>query len=662
MSLESIASSSSSNGDATDPVTAHSTWDVLPALNVHAAVHTVSSCNSNVGITTAVSFDDVTLSQRWVDYAHQCNNQLPSNVPLQLWERPLHNPFYERQPQYRLTFPLLPTVSDDRDIADVVAPLPCDLEVPDRAWTSVSARVSKLLDKRDDEGERNYAIRKWRTIIQTAPKHTAIGRTLLQCIWDLHVDDQLNSTLLDVFSTKSTKTILNRANRFSHFVIWCTSKNLAPIPVQEHIVYLYLYDNNWKGPTSADSFKQSLAFAGSVVGVDGALDACQSQRIAGFCKRKFLEKRPLKQARVLTTDQVKCLENMVIGDGAEYFDLLDRIMAGHCLYILYARSRWSDGLRPNSIVIDKLEDDSGYYQADTLISKTSTTVQKKTRFLPLTGPLKGLNDVMWIDTWMKLRAQAKLKSPDGRNPLICSVTSSGQFTDRPLSASQASKWLRDILILNGYKRDNVINVSSHSLKATLLSWLAKAGVSLQVRQILGYHVTGSSQSALRYSRDELASPLRELDRVLEMIRSGQFKPDASRSGYLAPAAKVASQPSHLPRAEVRGELAAINESDVDSESDDDSESIKSRDLSDDEKLTRALPHECRESSFKKPRTLCAKAGTSYFIHVRWRTLHVSHKDDATRLGCGRNASIMYREVAFSPSFDYPKCTDCFGKP
>ena len=72
--------------------------------------------------------------------------------------------------------------------------------------------------------------------------------------------------------------------------------------------------------------------------------------------------------------------------------------------------------------------------------------------------------------------------------------------------------------------------TSRSLKATCLSWVAKAGVS---PQLLGYHVDATELSVNTYSRDLLAPPLRELVRVLSLIVSGAFSPHTTRSGYFA---------------------------------------------------------------------------------------------------------------------------------
>ena len=39
------------------------------------------------------------------------------------------------------------------------------------------------------------------------------------------------------------------------------------------------------------------------------------------------------------------------------------------------------------------------------------------------------------------------------------------------------------------------------------------------------------QVELVYARDTMAQPLRDLNKVLEQVRSGEFNPDATRSGY-----------------------------------------------------------------------------------------------------------------------------------
>ena len=74
--------------------------------------------------------------------------------------------------------------------------------------------------------------------------------------------------------------------------------------------------------------------------------------------------------------------------------------------------------------------------------------------------------------------------------------------------------------------------TSHSLKATTLSWCAKFGIEPHSRLILGHHST-NSRSADIYARELLASPLREYENMLQHVRQGTFCPDNTRSGMVA---------------------------------------------------------------------------------------------------------------------------------
>ena len=87
-----------------------------------------------------------------------------------------------------------------------------------------------------------------------------------------------------------------------------------------------------------------------------------------------------------------------------------------------------------------------------------------------------------------------------------------------MSSRDFSRWLRALLS------------RQHSMKATLLSWSAKANLPQDSQSLLGYHSLGSNLSTLSYSRDALAGPLRELEDLLQCVRDGRFLPDSTRSG------------------------------------------------------------------------------------------------------------------------------------
>ena len=60
----------------------------------------------------------------------------------------------------------------------------------------------------------------------------------------------------------------------------------------------------------------------------------------------------------------------------------------------------------------------------------------------------------------------------------------------------------------GVDKVGVVANSSHSSKATMLSWPAKSGAKMEGRRLLGGHAKPGQKVLLEYSRDALAGPLR----------------------------------------------------------------------------------------------------------------------------------------------------------
>ena len=99
---------------------------------------------------------------------------------------------------------------------------------------------------------------------------------------------------------------------------------------------------------------------------------------------------------------------------------------------------------------------------------------------------------------------------------------------------EAKKWLLCVLS-RSLDRDPEMT-AIHCLKSTALSWAGKAGLSAETRQVLGRHSTGKHSHEI-YNRDLLAEPIRQLELILQRIRTGAFVPDASRSGMMAEPSK-----------------------------------------------------------------------------------------------------------------------------
>ena len=128
-----------------------------------------------------------------------------------------------------------------------------------------------------------------------------------------------------------------------------------------------------------------------------------------------------------------------------------------------------------------------------------------------------------------MRKELAISFEDGF-PLMPAPLETGLPGKRALDSEEAGSWLRALLELSDHDVSER-KVSSHSLKCTMLSFLAKRGVDMPDRLLLGYH-TSPFTMGLTYSRDGMARPLQILGEMLSEIREGTYMPDCTRSGRL----------------------------------------------------------------------------------------------------------------------------------
>jgi hypothetical protein len=592
--------------------------------------------------------------------------------------------------------PPIPLISD---------PIPVNIQATARhrlagidrpgAWPIVSSRIVGIKWNDCKDIKRSRALTRLQNFFLESPESTGLGRTLMSDILSLQSEDRITAVVADVFSNKSTRTLDKRAASLTLFSLFCRLHSQCPLPISESLVYQYLQDKCGTSASKAQQFREALNFCIDTLQIDGAFEATSSPRVKGFCFRAALQKNPLKQADVLKVLMVTALERIVMA--VSEFEP-DRIFAGHCCFCLHGRLRWSDSQSILSCVLDIAPDGSGFGQADSLDSKTSTTADKKRTFLPLTALLKGISTDQWCQTWIQLREDAGLKFGEGCIPMQ-SVTASGTFSGFPLEPGDASKWLRELLIRAGFTTSQVRGVSSHSLKSTALSWAAKYGMPRELRQVLGYHVVSGSAASLHYSRDEQAYPLRRLQEVYDEIGTGEFNPDATRSGYrlrikkpvvwpelepqesfsevfMSPKPKVRAGVSRIspvketPETVVEDDSADVlfvseherQVSEVENESStSDSQSSESGDAADEELADIRAEHVPLALEVVAARRAPAKAGERLFFHTLWCTIHKEHASDPSRLACGRPVHAGFKILSSEGNLVRPKCGICFGK-
>eukprot|EP00971_Amphidinium_carterae_P163909 3249356-Amphidinium_carterae.2 len=79
-----------------------------------------------------------------------------------------------------------------------------------------------------------------------------------------------------------------------------------------------------------------------------------------------------------------------------------------------------------------------------------------------------------------------------------------------MTPNEGATWLTTFLALAKTPQREGQKLGSHSLKATILSWAAKWGMSSDIRRALGQHFNLQDRSVDVYSRDQVAPCLRSL--------------------------------------------------------------------------------------------------------------------------------------------------------
>ena len=525
------------------------------------------------------------------------------------------------------------------------------------AQTSFPVSSRRIQDMRVTDSTdllRSRALARWKQIIQLSPESSDTGRLLLREVQHLKDDATLVRILGDTVAKKAASTLLKRSGEILKFMSFCMKLKREPFPFDEQLCYQYLCamsESKTASPTNANSFRSAVAFCLHTFGFDGCQQVLESKRSQGIAHRMKSSKAPLKQKRPFTVAEIVALERFA---SDPLSTVVDALFVGHILFCIYSRSRWGDHEGIERLTWDFDGAGGGFVQGDTRKAKTSVTAEQKTRFLPLTAPLCRLGPHEWWNAWKHNRVLAGLET-SAHEPFLPAPANDGTWCLRPVSAGEASAWIREILRILGFSG---VDVGSHSCKATLLSWCSKAGVSQPNRLLLGYHVNGTSKTMLHYSRDALSGPLRSLNRVLAAVVAKRFFPDLTRSGYFAqPAVKrvklhEAASSSEAVVARVgNDESVEKPEQPFESSSSSSSES-SSEESSCDETLIAA-------EGLQKGGNAPAAGGEGLFVHVRLGTLHKVKRDDSQRLACGRHVNLAYKPVA-EVLLHYVECTVCFG--
>ena len=263
--------------------------------------------------------------------------------------------------------------------------------------------------------------------------------------------------------------------------------------------------------------------------------------------------------------------------------------------------------------------------------KTARSALKKTVLLPIIAPARGVDGSIWVHDVAKAFADIGLPFEDcTNNPLFRPVGADGTLCKRGVTSSETNKFL-ELLFPD-------VTLTSHSCKCTALSWAAKYGLEPHDRSVLGRHADATKDTSAIYSRDLSVKSVTALQKVIDAIHEGSFKPDETRKGYfqndvieIPPEVSVGHTSAKVENIEIKDDDSeCVNLVSEDSEGQDANEDLISSESSSDTSSsgdddTEALPSRPKiikvQTSLKEDSGITFKHCTSKTVHYMLQVFH-----------------------------------------
>jgi hypothetical protein len=514
-------------------------------------------------------------------------------------------------------------------------------------------------------------------LLQKSLKHwlvlTTAWRSDIEFVICLQGCDSSNSQLImlgDVFRGKAPSTLNKRANSMK---LLCNmlSKVGLDFPCSETSLYGVLCELRRQGapPSRGKGILEAIAFVRYTMGIVECEPLLKGRRCWGATTSDEPVQR--NQASPLRVQELEKLHYILEHDT----DKWNKLFCGTVLFMVYARARWSDAQHATQILFDRAEGDIHFVEVLTGHHKTMRALQHRHQFLPLIAPATGVTGQNWAALWESVRDEMGI-SMDLGHALLPAPLDTGEPGKRALDSQEAGKWLRSLLEL---KLDAIENrkVSSHSLKCTMLSYLAKRGVEMSDRLLLGYH-TSPFTMGLTYSRDGMARPLQILSDMLTEIRKGTFRPDCTRSGRLVvesnkkPGQIVPGSRDDTVKVESSDDEQALNAWDLipmpqqcslpldipvesENEVNDACTETSSSEQSDDGSSEPAFEKK-GSRTFAPP---VAPEGCTLWQHTKSKILHLTDYKTPHVFECGRRPGAFHTCQGVNPRWDTGICWKCF---
>ena len=502
------------------------------------------------------------------------------------------------------------------------------------------------------DSSRGLALKKWLTIVSAG----GVAFGLVEQHYNVkHVSQILLIDAIEIaLTSKSTSTLHTRAGPVLRYMKWCKDSVLPPFPMDSVVVFKFIDLIKCEcAPTFPRSFLGSVAFMTYVLDMHCGKSILESSLISGLASSLFLKKRKTVQRPALKVWHVKRLESLACGKDTN--NIIDQVAAGFFCYLIYARARFSDGQASGNFILDVIQGTmppQGFIEAKIERSKTSFSLERKTRHLPMVAQITGLCDNSWALAWVRAMQKSGLQCGIGK-PLLPAPLAAGEWDTVPISAEAATNWIRKLLMdeptVNEDEAKYIMMLGTHSCKTTILSWAAKKGTDLQTRKIMGYHSLGKQNAVFIYGRDNISPALREISEIVKMVATKKFLPDCTRSGYFPDdgncqeACKDVDEPTPE-------ELRADSSSE-DSADDDHIEHAENE---------AAIDEMVGEWIGNFDPEILPREHDRYLRHSVSRVFHLIGDESGCSLTCGRLVTKSYEALDVLPKVLHPVCKQCFS--
>jgi len=356
------------------------------------------------------------------------------------------------------------------------------------------ARVGKT--EEEDVRKAKY-IRSWKVFIETYIPTCKAAEQMEHAIDPMA---SLRHTLYE----RSANTLSTRLSGIQNVIKWQLEhfdQDNTQVSFSEPS--LYRFAGAWhKHPSTVASAIGAVKFAGGVFEDKCLLDAALSGRVAGAAAEELERLPPRKQAEHLEPEEISAFETFVCNVDE---DKADRILAWSHLVLTCLRARYSD-LRK----IANWEVADGLLTIEPVVTKTSG--RDKSRLpLVMLGPVMLFSKLPWFSVGLELRRQSGIElgawpfypAYDGINY----SAANGRVGDYNLH-------LKDLARRLGVKA--WAKLSSHTAKASLLTFASREQMTVHARSLLGYHaVPGESRAVRSYDRNRLLGPVEILSGLID---------------------------------------------------------------------------------------------------------------------------------------------------